>query len=223
MKLRSVTTITALAVLAVSLFTGAASADASIITMQFTGTVMPPGAGPVFGESGSSTPFDFSMTYDTSKGAELAFHDGDPGDDDLWAYSAAGITAVSLTFGTKTWTLDDLQPARELGTTADFWTNSDLTLAAPTALQIYFRDGDGSLDLGNVYLRGGQALFKSVEIHDNSQGGVDGYMIGTYTLTTSVAPAAVPEPASLLFLGSGLVGLVARLRSSKQRSPMKQP
>ena len=115
MKLRLTTSITALAVLTVSLFTAASSADAAIITMQLTGTVNQIGDEPVFGQGGSSIPFDFSLTYDTSKGSQVAFVDGDPGEEDFYGYSAAGITAYSLTFGTKSWTLNSLQPEGVLG------------------------------------------------------------------------------------------------------------
>ena len=216
MKLRlAPSTITALAVLTLSLFTAAGSADASIITMQFTGTVAEHFSVPVFGQTGTSIPFDFSLTYDTSKGSQLAFVDADPGEEAFYGYSAAGITAASLTFGTKTWTLSDLLPETVRGQQADFWTNADLALGAPRRLAVTFDDADGTLELGNIYLKTGQSIFHTVDIYDNQP---NPYTVagGNYTLSTSVAPTPVPEPASLLFVGTGLVGLVMRRRASKK-------
>lgn len=214
MKLRLATSITALAVLTCSLFTAAGSAHASIITMQLTGTVEQMFDGPVFGQAGSAIPFAFSLTYDTSKGSQTAFVDSDSGGEDFYGYSAAGITASSLTFGTKTWTLDNLQPRSTSGSQADFWTNADLMLGAPTAIAVRFGDAAGRLDLGLLYIKTGQALFETVEVTEYLP---DTYNIvaGSYTLSTSVTPAPVPEPASLLFVGTGLVALVMRRRSSK--------
>jgi hypothetical protein len=208
MKLRLAPAITALVVSTFSLFTAAGSADASIITMQFTGTVaQAPGSDPVFGQTGSSIPFDFSLTYDTSKGSQIAF---DPGGQDFYGYSADGITAYSLTFGTKTWTLSNLTPQTINGQQADFWTNADLTLGAPTSVVAFFGDAEGALDLGFVYLKF-HAFFSNLDIQQESP---DNYALvsGDYTLTTSVTPTPVPEPASLLFVGAGLVALATRRR-----------
>jgi hypothetical protein len=211
MKLRSVATITPLAVLAVSLFTGAGSADASIITMQLTGTVET-GSVPVYGQTGASIPFDFSLTYDTSLGSQVAFEPAASGGDDLYGYSVAGITAYSLTFGTHSWTLTELRPQTVRGSSADFWTNADLTLGPPTKLAAFFSDADGFLQLGHVYLKTGQDIFTTVRVNDEDPG-FDGDADGRYTMSTTVAPTPVPEPASLLFLGSGLAALAARRRA----------
>jgi hypothetical protein len=216
MKIRLATSLTALAVLTFSLFTAAGSADASIITFQFTGTVRPiHNSAPVFGETAEWIPFDFSLTYDTSKGSQMAFY---AGAEDYYGYSAAGITASSLTFGTKTWTLDNLQANTIDGNLAHFWTNGDLTLGAPTRLVAYFGDADGILKLGKIlHLYSGYALSRSTGIEEEVPGFAFALAEGVYDLSTSVTPSAVPEPASLLFVGSGLLGLVARRRMSKKR------
>jgi hypothetical protein len=215
MKLR-LTSLTALAVLTVSLFAAPRSADASVITMQLTGLITQTEFGPVFGEVGTPIPFGFSLTYDTSKGSQTAFVNADSGGEDFYGYSAAGITASSLTFGTKTWTLANLQPLSTSGNQADFWTNADLMLGAPTSVAVRFGDAEGRLALGTLYIKTGHALLETVDI---SEFFPDSYNIvaGSYTLSTSDTPAAVPEPASLLFVGTGLVGLAMRLRSAKAR------
>jgi hypothetical protein len=216
MKLRLASSITALAVLTVSLFTAASSADASIITMQLTGTITNTEYGPVFGQGPSPIPFDFSLTYDTTKGSQVAFVGGDPHEQSFYGYSGAGITAVSMTLGPKTWTLDSLGKQAVSGQEADFWTNADLTLGAPSALAVYFGDGEGSLKLGSLYTKTSNAIFKLVTIRDETVPNVQRIVTGNYILTSSVTPAAVPEPASLLCVGTGLVGLVLRRRSSKR-------
>jgi PEP-CTERM motif-containing protein len=203
MKIRLATSLTVLAVLTFSLFTAAGSARPLH------------NSAPVFGETAASIPFDFSLTYDTSKGSQMAFY---AGTEDFYGYSAAGITAYSLTFGTKTWTVDNLQADTIDGNLAHFWTNADLTLGAPTRLAAYFGDADGSLALGRVLeTYSGYSLSRSTGIEEEIPGFAYAIAEGSYSMSTTFTPSAVPEPASLLFVGSGLLGLVARRRMSKKR------
>ena len=79
--------------------------------------------------------------------------------------------------------------------------DADLTLGPPTKLAAVFGDGDGFYSLGHVYLKTGQDIFTTVRVNDEDPG-FDGDADGSYTLSTTVAPTPVPEPASLLFVGS---------------------
>ena len=123
--------------------------------------------------------------------------------------------ASSLTFGTHTWATSALVPWTVwTGVTADFWVDVDLTAATPTLLLAEFVDNEGVLTLGifsgdvdglSVAFDQGTLLF-----------GSDRKTWGQYTLTVLDA-TPVPEPASLVLLGSGLLAVAARLRRSKQQ------
>jgi hypothetical protein len=65
--------------------------------------------------------------------------------------------------------------------------------------------------------RGVDSLRLLAEIDEEIPGSAFAHAEGAYSMSTSVTPSAVPEPASLLFVGTGLVGFVARHRMSKKR------
>ena len=91
---------------ALALVASAAPAQASIITFDFTGEYTN-ATQTIFGQSGSPLPFHYSLTYDTALGQQTDSFTFGPSS--VYGYSAAGITSLSMTFGTQTWTLNDLQ------------------------------------------------------------------------------------------------------------------
>jgi PEP-CTERM motif len=184
--------LTASAVVILCLFTTARSADAAVITMQFNGTIDMFDS--IFGfNQFAQAPLNMSFTYDTSVGSNTGVNRG------FYSYSAAGLIATNVTFGTKTWTKDNI---------ADLRFNTDLTVASPTRFVIVFRDGDDDISLNGT----GDTPFAVVHSGDGS-----GLGVITFTATATGLTTPVPEPASLLFLGMGLLGLAARRRSSKLR------
>lgn len=215
MKLRLSTSLTAAAVLMLSLAMPARPADAAVITMNFTGTVDIPGGAVVLGQTGSDIPFNYSITYDTSLGSQTAFSAaGTSTVHDFYGYSRAGIVASNVTFGNMTWTANDLRTLGPVGGQfADFFVDTDLTVAAPTMIWSAFRNSQSGLILGLAGNSDSNLLFMTtrVVVNDVSSNRPAG---GNYSLTSSMTP--VPEPASLLFVGSGLLGLVARRRLSKK-------
>jgi hypothetical protein len=214
MKFRLATSLTATAVLMLSLATTAQPAGAAVITMDFTGTVGTRDGEFVLGLTGSAIPFTYSLTYDTSLGALTAFSAaGTSTVHDFYGYSRAGIVASSLTFGSATWTANDLRPLdiNGSGLIADFFVNTDLTVAAPTLIWSSFRTSQSRLVLGlaNATSSGPQ-MSTRVFITDTGDPPANTLAIGSYTMTSSMTP--VPEPSSMLLLGAGLIGTASRLR-----------
>jgi len=114
------------------------SVQADVISLGFSGTYDTNGQ-TVFGLSGSAVPFDYTMTYDTSLNTSSliipagAIIDGYTFADSFYGYSASGITALNLTFGSQTWTAADIVPRDPVGGySADIWFNTDLSTATPT-------------------------------------------------------------------------------------------
>jgi hypothetical protein len=212
---------TALAVLLLSLFTAARAVDASIITVEFTGTVSTV-VGTVFGQSGTGLPFNVSFTYDTALGSQVAHLAGsewstqEPGSTlatDIYGWSAAGLTSANVTFGTKTWTVDDFSTGSSFGGSpnASVWFNADPTVVAPTALVASFRDADGRFSFGGLLLGTTMSFGPFATVTPAS--GFPASGDGVFNITRSADPVStVPEPTSIVMLGTGLLGLAAHAR-----------
>ena len=91
----------------------AGAAHAAVVTLTFSG-IYNTGPDTVFGLSGPAVPYRYQITYDTTLDTNTFFF---PTGVALgrfttvhpwYGYSKSGITATSLTFGTGTWTADDL-------------------------------------------------------------------------------------------------------------------
>jgi hypothetical protein len=203
------------AVLMVTLFTAARPADAAVITIQLTGTIGLDDV--VFGETGPAVPFDFSLTYDTSLGSQTGFvAAGTPIGrstfaSDLYGYSRSGITSSRLTFGTHTWSHDNIVAQSVVTETADLWVDVDLTVGMPTRMMTVVEDAEGWLRFGAVQSNFVPSISNEVIIGILNVGHVS-----SYDVTASATTTPVPEPASLMFIGSGLLALAASRRRARK-------
>ena len=191
---------------------GAVSLQASTVQLSFSGTYNTHG-GTIFGLSGPAVPFSYELTYDTSlntspyfflAGASLG---GDITTHPWYGYSASGITAASLTFGTQTWTVADLQPRDPaVGVSADLWFDTDLSVAAPTRCWMEFDQSRRDLTIGTGAAASGYIfMLPSSDLSDFAAGHL---VVDSSDLSIQV----VPEPGTLALLAVGGLGLLLGIK-----------
>jgi hypothetical protein len=167
----------------------------------------------VFGVNGAGPiPFSYTLTYDTALDTNTAFFatgaslGSQTTTHEWYGYSASGITAASVTFGTKTWNITAISPRIPAsGVSADFWLDTDISLATPSMAWILFSDGSGFLELGggmgsatNIVMMSGSAVMEA--------GSFDDFRTSALTITRDEIQS-LPEPSTWKLLGTGLVGL----------------
>jgi len=212
------------------------SVQADVISLEFSGTYDTFGL-TLFGLSGSAVPFDYTMTYDTSLNTNSliipagAIIDGYTFADSFYGYSASGITALNLTFGSQTWTAADIVPRIPLaGYSADIWFNTDLSTATPTRTWLVADIVDPTplapcstlcaLQIGGAFSGfGGVVMFDTRSFIDDfdfiSPGGPF-FGLSSKVVISSV-PESVPElkTSVMMITALGLLGLVGGRWSGK--------
>ena len=198
------------------------SVQADVISLEFSGTYDTFGL-TLFGLSGSAVPFDYTMTYDTSLNTNSliipagAIIDGYTFADSFYGYSASGITALNLTFGSQTWTAADIIPLDLLGGySADIWFNTDLSTATPTRTWLV-ADIVSPTPLGPCYyicdlqIGGAFSGFERVVMFDTRSFINDAFDLGLSSkVVISSVPESVPElkTSVMMITALGLLGLV---------------
>ena len=92
---------------------------------------------------------------------------------------------------------------------ADLWFDTDLAIAPPTRVWAFFQDSAGELFLGGAVNSSAGLTFRTTSVITSYLTGLDSF--GDLTVATDV-PATVPEPATMLLLGTGLLALATRVR-----------
>ena len=165
--------------------------------------------------SGNAVPYSFQITYDTSLDTSAEyFATGDSlagltTTHEWYGYSLSGVTATTLTFGTKTWSGADIYTASYsfpyLGAT-DLWFDKDISIAAPARSFIAISSLDGGLQLGEVRTDA-SSIWMSKESQIVKIRGGGAQRILYYGTSPSMAISAVPIPAALPLMLTGLAGL----------------
>jgi hypothetical protein len=128
--------------------------------------------------------------------------DADPAINPLVVSFDQGLSGISLNFALNT------ANAATLFTLQAFSGGIGGTLVGSTALAGIIPGGGFSFPEGVIGFSG--AVFDTVRLSTTSQD----FAIDNVSFT----PAAVPEPASILLLGTGALGLIAKLRRRKQQN-----
>ena len=161
------------------------------------------------------------MTYDTSLNTNSliipagAVIGGDTFADSFYGYSASGITALNLTFGSQTWTAADIIPRDPAGGySADIWFNTDLSTATPTRTWL-LADVSSPDPLDPCYylceLQIGGGIAPPV-MFDTRSFIFDGLLLPVFSndmVISSGVPESVPEPKTsvMIITALGLLGL----------------
>lgn len=187
--------------------------NAANISVTLNGTVDVL-SGAVFGQTGTDLPVTTTFGVDSNTAVAI-FTIADGAAEDLYGYQATGLSGVNVTFGTKMWSLPDLDLlVPEVGFSAAVWFNANLATATPTRVWFQLSDSEGSIQFGSLTTSPAIALQPDISIVDATGGGFGATAAGLLDGITTV-----PEPAggTLLLAAAALFVLSHRSRGTSGR------
>jgi len=156
-------------------------------------------------------PLRIELTIDSSLNTSNIVHQPSPLSDTFYGFSKSSLIGTSFEFIGHEWDVESLSPIGPglgTGTEADFYLDTDLISAPPSAIWInFYQDGSSLAWGGAAYTTSDDLVFQNyvsskysiIYTHSGS---------GTYTLTATEIPQspAIPEPSTVVML-SGLTAL----------------
>lgn len=179
----------------------APAVSARVVQVEFSGTYDL--FGTVFGLTGFDVPYSFSLVYDTDlapspifepAGTQTNFPDNSTLGQDFYGYDAGGIVSFDFTFGTKTFTISDLntRPIVLGGPGVVILSDQDFATTSSTpAVILSIEDIEGLIGIGRVVASPGpvRSLDATTSlIFDNSLF-TDGASFNMNTTFTVLSPA----------------------------------
>lgn len=136
----------------------------------------------------------------------------------FYGYNMDSISYVSVSFGSKTWDKSDIRLSAHDDDVA-VWFDTQLISGATPSMSMDFLDSDGFFGLGGTQGSGGGSTIIKTNpalVSDFSTSYFFVLFQNGAVINVSEVGEPVPEPATMLLLGSGLVGLAGFRRKFKK-------
>ncbi|MCZ7591284.1 MAG: PEP-CTERM sorting domain-containing protein [Kiritimatiellae bacterium] len=192
---------------------------ADLFLVDYTVTINIEDGGTVFGESGSVL-LNASYLLDTDAAPVILISAGTSFGEftypvDWYGYDASAVSALTASFGTKTWEVDDIELLiPEFGIQSHVWFDAPLVHGATPNTWLTLSDDDGDITFGGSLCGSPNCeLQKEAIIIENTLN--DDYGYGS-PLTVTIT--AVPEPRTISLLLAATASLYLARRKTSCRN-----